>query len=474
MFAALFTAVVLAQADAPPRPTPSLAVRAALGDASQLDPVTAKATRYLYAGHVDGKDRAELYAVISGHVNLISREGVIVRPRRVNDWLWAVDLRNYGTSAETYAGVIRNPNSVESYFHVEPIDAAGKTSRPLIYAPWLPSADVVALEQITNSKAPVLRADWLLHRTGMQEGRGGFKFSTADDGHGYYDLLGLKSRTDAEKLAGLDRSKAIAISRETGAVVPVSGVAVQGRQVFRYVTLGGSWWETRDTKGDRGGYGARNPERLYLEDYKHDAEEIVATLPNRLPFFYLSDSTGKQADSAPPDIASDGKSTSNDRRVHPPLSCIRCHGGALKPFADHARALYAAGGTLALSSTDAAKLRRLRSAYLGPIEKYMADDVAGYSAAFKEASGLDSTAFAAAYSRQWSRYADEPVTLTRLAEEIGADEAELLDRLQRAAELNVVVDPVIAGLLQKPPRSVRREQIEEAWPLIMQVLSGGK
>lgn len=456
-------AVLLAAAD-PEKPTPSMAVTAAHADVMRLDPITAAATRYLYAGNLPAVERAELYAAFSGHVNLLSREGFIVRPRKVNAWLWAIDARDYGWPLEAYGALGFTAGTIEPYFHVEPLDVTtGKTTRPLVSAPWLP-VQMGELLKRTNSSVPLVRADWLINRTGIQEGRAG---------HGYYDFLGFKSRADAEKLAGLDRAKAIAIYRELGAVVPTSGVALQGRQAFRFATLGGSWWESRDTKGDKNSSAARNPERQLLEDYKHDAEEIVATLPNRLPFFYLSDAAGKQIDSAPPDVASDSKSASNDRRVHPGLSCIRCHESAgLKQFEDHARGLYAAGGALSLGSTDDAKFRRLRSVYLGPLEKSFKGDSELYGDAIKEATGLGPADFSATYARQWSRYIDEPVTAARLADEVGLDEAELAGRLRAYADANKLIDPVLAAYLTKPPRSVRREQIEEAFPLLMRAVGG--
>lgn len=437
------------------RPSPSAAVIAAAADVQRLDSDTAKSTRYHYAGHMSADDRAECYAVLSYHVNSISRESTIVRPRRVNDWLWAIDIRDYGWSPEVYGALGYAESTVEPYFHVEPLDGKGNPTRPQIPAPWLPPIEMAELLQRTGSTIPIVRADWFIHRTAIQEGR---------NGHGYYDFLEFKSRADAEKLAGLDRAKAISIYREQAAIVPVSGVTLQGRQLFRYSTIAGSWWESRDTKADKDSRGARNPQRQLLEDYKHDAEEIVFTLPNRLPGFYLSDSAGKQIDSAPPDIASDHKSTSNDRRVHPGLSCIRCHeAGGLRPFDDHARRLYSADGGIALGSTDAVKFRRLRSVYLGNIDRNYKSDVDSFAEAVKEASGLTHLELSKAIARQWARYADESVSPSRLAEEIGVTEDELIGSLKGMT----IVDPVIAGLIAKPPIPIRREQIEEFFPLLM-------
>lgn len=443
--------------------TLSAAVRVAYADVSKLEPETARNTRYFYAGHVvDAKDRFELYSVFAGHVNGLSREATIVRPRRVSAWLWAIDARDYQWSLDVFGQLAFADGTVEPYLHAETLDAKGKPVRPQILAPWLPATEYAGLATATDSSTPIVRADWFIHRTAIVEGR---------KGHSYYDFLGLKSRPDAEKLAGLDRKQAIAIYRELAAVIPQSGVALQGRQVFRFSTVSGSWWETRDSKADKDGRAARNAERQLLDDFQHDAEEIVFTLPNRMPAYYLCDAKGNQIDSAPPDIASDHMSKSNDRRVHAGMSCARCHEAAgLKAFSDHFRRLYSAGGGLAFGSTDDVKFRRIRSAYLGPIERTFEQDVKDFGGAIKEATGLEPKAYAEAVGRQWSRYADEPVTLERLAEEVGETEERLVVALTAAAKKQPLLDPVIAGYLAKPPVPARREQVEEAWPLLMTLL----
>jgi hypothetical protein len=447
--------------------SPADAVRVAAADLRRVaaaDPRKAFATRYLSAHALPNGERAELYSVISYHVNGISREATLVRPRKVTDWLWAVDIRDYGWTRETF-GAVASGGNVDPYFHVRALGADGKAVD--VSAPWLPPDDLGYLLQTTGSNSPVLRADWFLYRTAVQEGR---------RDAGYFDFLRLKSRADAEKLAGLDRKAAESIFREQAAVIQDSGVALQGRQLFRYSTISGNWWETRDTKADESTRDDRNPVRRLLTDYKHDAEEIVFTLPNRLPGFYLSDSKGVQVNSAPPDIASDSKSASNDRRVHASLSCVRCHTrGGLIPFGDLFRGRF--DGTL--RAADDKVERRLRSVYLGPIQRAFDRDAEDYAAVLADACGLTPTGLSAAFGRQWSRYADEPVDAARAAAETGFTEEEFLRRVRAFAKAETrrvgVADLVLLVLLVGPePRSLRREQFEELYPLLMTALAEGK
>lgn len=452
--------LIPALAAAEPLPlTAAAAVKAAVQDVRRLEPATAIYTRYITAHHLPPAESPEAFAVASYQVNSLSREAIIVRPRKVTPWLWAIDIRDYGWRIERYGLLLFTPGAIEPYFHVRLLDQKTKPATPA-HAPWLPTAEILELAQRTDSSIPLVRFDWFLNRTAIQEGR---------DGFGYTDFLELRSRADAEKLAGLDRAKAIAIYREQAAVIAESGVALQSRQLFRFGTVAGAWWESRDVKNEPlGGVAERNAVRELLDRYQHDAEEIVFTLPNGLPGFYLSDAAGKAAKSAPPDIASDALSASNDRRVHVGLSCIRCHqAGGLKPFADWARKTYAPGTGLALGVSDDATFRRVRSVYLGPIERAFRRDTEDFGAAIEQASGLKPAALSKAFARQWSRYLDQPVDSARAAAEVGLSEVDYLGRLRRHAVAARLLDPVLAGYLARPQQPVRREHFEELFPLLM-------
>jgi hypothetical protein len=295
--------------------------------------------------------------VLAYHVNGLSRESKRTAPRAVTPWLWALQLDDYRWRSETWEALAPK----NAYFAARakvtvPVTAVKKTRQSerrdqygraylvteeytevgpateredVIVAPLLPPAAAAELVTLTGSRTPVVRADQFLFLTMAQVNR---------VGHGYYDWLALTKRADAEQLAALDRAKAAELYRELAAIVPVSGVSPNNRQVFRYSTIVGAWWETRDAKTSTGD---QNAHRNLLEQFKHDAEEVVFTLPNGLPAFYLSDARGAQVDAAPDFIAADHRSTNNDRRVHPGYSCITCHTEAgLKSVRDYARRIY--------------------------------------------------------------------------------------------------------------------------------------
>lgn len=436
------------------------AVRAALGDVRRLAPADAIQVRYLSAHHLSAADLAEAYSVLSYHVNSLSREGIIVLPRRVTPWLWAIDCRDYGWDRERFAKLVLGAGAVEPYFHVR-LEGSGGAKTPAA-ALWLPPKEIAELTLLTSSVVPIVRADWFLNRTGIVEGRADYS---------YYDFLELKSRADAEKLAGLDRKDAEKIYREQAEIIVDSGVALQSRQLFRYSTIAGSWWESRDTKNEEAGAAQRNAVRLLLDDFKHDAEEIVFTLPNRLPAYYLSDAKGNQIKSAPPDIASDSLSTSNDKRVHAGMSCVRCHQSAgLKPFDGYARQLYGRENGVALGAVDPNQFRRLRSVYLGPIEGAFKRDVGDFGEAITAASGMKAEALARAYGGAWSAYAERRLDVTTAAREVGLTPDVFRQRLATAAKRAGLFDPILATFIGEKPQGVRREHFEEVLPLLMKEL----
>lgn len=494
-------AAIAAGAERAPMPQPAgpvgftEAVSAALSDARALPAGVAATTRYLDARHLPPVERRELYAVLSYHVNGLSRESKRVPPRKVTEWLWAVDLTDYRWDPKVWEDLRRTnhyfaikvqtpgtavapvkktrPKLVGTYADGRPYyegteeytepGTAANAKDDFVAAPWLPVKEVGALLLLTGSATPIVRADEFLYQTGAQAER---------KGHGYYDWLGLTKRADAEKLAALDRRKAEELYRELAAIVPVSGVSPNNRQVFRYATITGAWWETRDAfaNTDR-----KNAVANLLDDYQHDAEEIVFALPNGLPGYYLSDAKGVQVDTAPDTIAADHDATNNDRRVHVGYSCIACHQDAgLKPVRDYARRLYnpETGVSLATVALDPAKARRLESAYLGPLAKAYTRDVGDFTEAITDVCGLKPGELAKGMRRQWSRYIDAPVTLDMAAAECGVSAAELRAALRTHARTKGVIDPVLVGYLIEDPPPIRREHFEERFGALMLIVGG--
>ena len=354
------------------------------------------------------------------------------------------------------------------------VSASGKAVGEAVTAsaPWLPAETMTKLIALTQSQAPLLRADWFFAMTARQIDRNG-----KNSGVGYYDFLGLKNQKDAEDLVGLDRAKAKKIQREIAAIVAESGVALNNRQIFRFGTVAGSWWETRDVNDSSGN---KNAVRQLDEDFAPDALEVYAFLPNRLFLLLALNNKGELQATVPDNIASDDKTTSKDRRIHPSLGCIRCHAPGLQPIDDWARTFYAnPPGDAKLNSPDYDRLKRLKRLYLTPLEDDFESDQVVYARALLRLTGWKPAEAAKAYGEAWKQYADTSVGGEQFALELGVTYEHMIDAFRWyvrpvAKGGGGSQDPVIVGFLKKPEFAARREYIEEAYVLAQQAIQGYK
>lgn len=445
--------------------SPAGAVAMALADAKALPSGIREKTRYLTLFHFPKNELVNARKILSFHANSLSREPEIVIPRQVADTLFAIVLDEYGWSKETWERFAES----DPYFHVlieipevqelgfwqgekwlKTRDVkTGKIIRIPASAPWLDVKEIAELINLTQSQCPILRADWFIIQTAIQEGRK----------VGYYDMLGLgKNRDGFETLVGFDRKHAIALGKEIGSVVASSSVALNNRQLFRFQAITGAYWESRDVRDNRD---AHNALRMLNGDYKHEVEEIFGTLPNGLFAVFLSNEKGTRADYVPPEIAADGTSTGSDRRVHVGLSCVRCHVEGIRPIDCWARRTYS--NDIILSSHDPAKTRRLKRLYLSDINSLIRRDQQDYATVLKTVNGLTTKENADIYASFWSRYVDQPRTIEDVERETGYSRQQIIAALRERRN----ADPILLGLAKENPQSIRSEHWEEAFSILM-------
>lgn len=449
---------------------PAEAVAAALNDARSLPPQVREQTRYLPLYAVKADHRAEFLKVLRFHCNSLSRESEFTAPRLVTPDLAAVTLVDYGWKSEVWERFAES----EPYHYVQLIVKGGdpiyfwkhdsrkwyvrrevKAAQVPALAPWLNAKQAEELVLLTNSVAPIVRADWFVAQTAIQEGRK----------VGYYDMLGVgKKLADFEKVVGLDRKFAQQLKKEIQAVVQTSTVALHNRHIIRYQALTGAYWETLDVKEN---VDVRNGIRLLNGDFTHDAREVYGTLPNGLFAFFLSDAVGNRANTAPDFIASDGRSGGTDRRVHIGLSCVRCHAPGIQPIDCWARKLYT--GRIQLQAVDLNKYARLRQLYLSDLDGRIRRDQADYAEALKLCNGLTPVENARAYAAAWDRYQEQLVSVADVARETGYSERFVLAAVERHVAKGLA-DPVLTGLVQQPSIPIQRQHYEELQPLLYEVL----
>lgn len=496
--------------------------KAAAADLATVAPEERPSVRYFDARPFRKEFRKKAFGVFSYHVNSISREAELGEVTQVEPWLWRVNIGDYGWPAEVYENLakvnfyhtlqaeIRTPvvtaqvktetvvekkpvqktrkvlvangrggyvEKDETYTDYEEVRVEKKVETPVavkedvkkdtIPAPWVPAAEAALLMRELRTRVPIFRADQFINRTAIQKKR---------DGFGYYDFLGFKKRADVEKFAEFDKKKAIAIKKELAAIVPESGVSLNGRQIFRFPALTGPWWETWDFE-DNDDDVASEVTGSRFELLKPKAFEIVFTLRNGLPGFYLADDKDAQQDTAPDFIAANRVSTNNDHRVHVGMSCIVCHfEGGLRPMRDWARQVYDAErgiaiGTLALDDKLA---RRTKQAYLGPLFENYKKDSDAFSEVIVKVTGFKKAEdLSAAFAEVWAEYLDQPVTLEKAAWELGAEFADVRQTLIQAAQERRILDTVLASYTVAPaPLAIRRELFERRFARLMLILGG--
>lgn len=495
--------------------TPADAVLQAWADVQTLPPEVQEYTRYLTCFNEPEKDRPVTARVLNGHVNGLSRASDLPQALVVPDTcgsLLRVNLLDYEIDVKVWEQLA----DADPYFHVRVIkEVVEKTYTPRrtwqVNGQWYTThqgyqvpryrwdsrngqwldqygdyeettkkarkkvgalapdlsdtpatkAALAGLVAATQSKTPLLRADWFFNQTAAQ----------VDRKPGYYDFLGIKDRETFQALGGFD-AKRKRRKVELREAVADSSVTLQPRAISRWdADEGGAYWFTDDF---RKAVDKKNPLRVLGReiDDQADAHEEYISLPNFLWATGLFSGKGERQDSAPDFIASDGRSGSNDRRVHVNVGCLRCHqNGGLQDIDGWVRNLFQP--PLAVQSPDYKALRVLQQQYLRRLEPYLERDRARYAEAVLECTGWTAKEYAAKYASYWERYEDAKVDAAWVARDLGVTEDCFLRALDAAVKANQA-DPVLSVFLLRGPRrrTLLVRQYEEVYPFAQAVLKG--
>lgn len=451
--------------------------------------------RYLSLYAVPETERKAFLEVLAFAVNQVSRESLFTNPHHVGSTCYRVDIRDYGWSAKAW----ENLAGADPYYHLQIGSTTTKeswswkeskklqtyyvrnergylverqrwvtsrekikqpattTKTKAIVAPWVHFDAHATLEKYTLSPAPIVRADWWIWQTGGQDLRGGA---------GYYDFLGVTSGADFEKMVGLDRKVAERVQKEVAAIIRKSGVTLRSRQVWRLQSTSGSWWESRDVfkRARRRDNQKRNAITQLDRDFRPDALEIFATLPNGLFALAAVDANNQLQATVPDTIASDHFASSNDRRIQPGASCMRCHTNGLQPLDDFSRAFYRDN---LLASKDREIARRLERIYLGPLQSKLKRDVEDYADSLKRLNGWTAEQASKLYPQWYYGYEEADLDAESIAREVGVDKEQLLAAIKATRGFG---SNVLLSLVSKPAFPIRREHFEEEIELFFKAL----
>ena len=470
--------------------SPRLAVAAALNDLDQQNSVDQPFLHYLYLPYTD----PDFWPALKLHVNLISREAAFAYPTQVAQGLWRVDLREYQWLRETWEKLA----NIDPYFHrkqvVETIreetyeqgygytDSAGqwhrtevrqeirkvkeRTVKSVLFAP-LAASQLAGLALLTNSQAPIVRADWFLVQGARQ-----VSLTNRQTGAGYYDWLGLKTIQDYFDLVGLNVKTSDRIESVIRAVVGESKVAAQNRQIVRRGAQSGGEWQTLEV-ADQSGRGVAIQE-LRDGELVFNAQERYGFLPNGLMVTFLANNLDVRQDSVPDDIAGDRSAlnVSNDTRVHINLACMRCHAGeVLKPIGEDVRTIYT--GRLQTVTQSKAVALELQRQYGANLDRALALDRSLCQHALTEVTGGKKPQEAAtAYATAFNNYAYRRVTGAMFAAELGVQLPQLEKALRDAATRLGRGDFRTDALLTPVPGTMPRLNVEDSFSDTQDLLYG--
>jgi len=294
------------------------------------------------------------------------------------------------------------------------------------------------LQEMLRTQTPLVRADWFENYTIASENRD----------PGYPEFLGFTDEKSFAKITGFDKAVSKAFTFEVRDAVSRSGVTLQPRAIVRFDSTGAGIWLTRDfllPKDDT------DPLEVVGDDIERafQASEQYGTLPNRLFAYGAFTGPGSKDDAGkligagklqrrvPEVLATNNVSHSNDKGIHPGVSCIICHGkGGLKDVRPWFREVIdtpiKADFRLKYGVDAERKEKELRQQYQSDLLDLLNGDRARYEAAIRKASGgaLTSETFAKMTETLWDLYENAEVDTAYAAAEFGWTAAEFRRRLK--------------------------------------------
>ncbi len=331
---------------------------------------------------------------------------------------------------------------------------------------WLPDKEAEGLCYLTQSRSPILSAQWLWAHLSRQ-----LSLNNRDEKIGYYDFMGVKSRDDFFQILHIRESDRIRIVRGVVSAGD-SGIAQNGRQIENDDGLFGRYWFTLDvnaTDGDR-----NVTEQLKRGDLVHDAEEWYAPGANGLPKYLLSDAKGVIQSTAPDFIGSNGSPGygGRDMRIHVGLSCMDCHAkSVLLPIDEWARKTFV--GPRKLQSPDYQVNKAFQSELFSNLERQRLNSVALFTQSMEEISGMKVDALCTANSAAWKNYAIVPLDAEAVGRMHGCDGKTLIAVMQAQAATVAGVNPALAPL-EDAKGTVSRAVAEEQYAVVESYLWSAK
>lgn len=285
-------------------------------------------------------------------------------------------------------------------------------------------------QQLTNTKLPYVRGDWLALFAGQPPL--------------YYQLLKLPDKfSELQKQLGIDVEANLKKFLVQRAGMQESGMSPNNRMIERHQSRTGYFWTSYNFATNRGKQNLFNFPLGPRGDngFEHDLAATFFSLPNGFQAFYLSDAEGARVDKASTQILRDY--ARRDLSMAAGISCFGCHAkGVIRKVKDEIRALVFANREVAKKTRDAVDALHPDPAQM---DKILADDAARFRDAMVRA-GLDP---------DLSLDRIEPINALALRYDAN------LDLATAAAEFGLRPDEFRAAAVTTGPTSVLMRRLEQ-------------
>jgi hypothetical protein len=499
-----------------PVPGPTNPVAAASADANALGAAVtpqgsaAPYTRYLWLGGLDPKLQVDVANALAFHINGLSREQGIVRPRQVAPGLLAIDLRDYGIDPAVWDR-LHDPYFLSAGV---PLFTRPKGQVPELLV-IIDDPDVAKTELFVDGRKIVPSAPNKPGRIVLENSARAdkiFQFAVKfSSGFVTSSRVILKAGFDAQLTFTVDRDKqqfafaqwyegaAASLTLATRSPIPIVNALwflnqtfIQRDRVPGYYDFLGikneddldalvgfddkiarrTFKQAREavakstvtsqprridvaktptgpyfrTSDNRLGQFNRNPLEVLDKGFEFQARESFGHLPNGILVWGLFNNKRERQDSAPDVIAGDSFSPVNFKSVDINLACIRCHVNGVQDVKAWARSTFQGPNAFGAVEYDAFKY--LRSIYLlAELEEYIDDGRAIFARAVFKANGLTPKDNAELLGKVWALYEGAGIDSHYAARDLGITHQALIDVLTRYRDTGHLLRNTFANFL---------------------------
>ena len=475
MVLVLLLCVMPVAAQQPVTNTPDSSVRLASADIQVIPAETRPYIRYLSLYNIPKDQRRSYAQTVSFVIHSLSRRKQHYIPVFVgnsDETVIRLNLKDYNIDPKIWDELGEKGSGPrafpEPYFHsfateIIPVETADvvlpdkvkRTATKVIRrrkympAPWVDAASLAMLYAQTKSTFPMYRADWFNVNATVEPL--------------YHKFLDLGETIKTfEKAVFADEELAKKAHSQYKAVVIKSQVARNNRTLTRSPTFtDGYIWISNDTLKS---VDDRNYAQNILDE-QFDANEIIASLPNGLQAYFVTNGKGERQDKADNEIAKDYLSA--DAIVRNGRSCMACHAVGINPIQDEVRELnkrFQNKEQVRLLVASEEDYYRIQDLFSSNLDLKIVRDQQIYADAIGLVTGLTPEQNAQAHHAQWENYIEHLMTVQQVALDCGISVQEV----ERYCRLSG--DNLFLGLTKTPIRPVRRDQFEQAFQSFMLIV----